>query len=565
VRRLLAVPLLLLVISACSPSPAAPVASGGRQQSATTSSKTLVLVSAGELPSFSYNKLLSTASAQSSRGSGEHVLNAKLVLLDEHGLPRPFLAEALPTVGTDTWTVLPDGRMELTYRLKPNLTWHDGQPVTAEDFVFAWSVYATPAFGIAANAGAKYIEGVVAPDARTVTVRWKQAYPEAVNETTLVAPLPRHLLELPLQTLEPDAFMSLPFWTDRYVGAGPWKLDDYQRGSFFSGVAFNGFVFGRPKIDRIRVIYRPDPNTMVASILAGEAHFAIGDSLYGEDGIAIEQAWGTTGGTVLYETLNSRVMEFQMRPEFAVPPQLASDRRVRQALAYVIDREPIMEVITMGRGILRDVYTHPDADGYDVIARAAPIRYRPDLQRATGLLQAAGFTRGADGWLTPTGERFTFEEWYLTASNNARESAILVERLRSFGIDASGYQFGTQRTSQEDRSKTPGMFGGNIPDPSVYASEDVARPENRWTGRNRFGYVNPELDRLITAYNTTLDHDPRIQQMAQMERIANEDLPAFPLYWIPRVVPAPASLKGVVKKLAPTAGDERRIWEWSWD
>src|SRR5437762_146946 len=59
VRRLLAVPLLLLVISACSPPPPAPAASGG-QPSATTSSKTLVLVCAGELPSFSYNKLLST-------------------------------------------------------------------------------------------------------------------------------------------------------------------------------------------------------------------------------------------------------------------------------------------------------------------------------------------------------------------------------------------------------------------------------------------------------------------------------------------------------------------------
>jgi ABC-type transport system substrate-binding protein len=314
------------------------------------------------------------------------------------------------------------------------------------------------------------------------------------------------------------------------------------------------------------VIYRPDPNTMVASIIAGESHFVIGDSLYSEDGTTIEKAWGNTGGTVMYEGLNSRVMEFQMRPAFAIPPQLATGIRVRQALAYVIDRQALMEVVTAGKGILRDVFTHPDAPGYDVISKAAPIRYRPDARRAEDLLQAAGFARGADrGWLTPAGDRFTFEEWYLTASNNERESAVLVDELRTFGIEASGHVFGTLRTSQEDRSKSPGIFGGNIADPSVYTSEEVAGPENRWTGRNRFGYVNLEMDALISAYNTTLDASVRIQQMAQMERIANEDLPALPLYWIPRVVPVPSSLKGVVKKLAPAAGDERRIWEWYWE
>ena len=53
--------------------------------------------------------------------------------------------------------------------------------------------------------------------------------------------------------------------------------------------------------------------------------------------------------------------------------------------------------------------------------------------------------------------------------------------------------------------------------------------------------------------------------MAQMERIANADLPALPMYWVPRVVPVAAGLKGVGRKLARTAGDERGIWAWSWE
>lgn len=67
----------------------------------------------------------------------KRLFNADLAILDERGLPRPYLAEALPQLNTDSWRVYPDGRMETTYRLKPNLTWHDGVPLVADDFVFA--------------------------------------------------------------------------------------------------------------------------------------------------------------------------------------------------------------------------------------------------------------------------------------------------------------------------------------------------------------------------------------------------------------------------------------------
>ena len=54
-------------------------------------------------------------------------------LLNERALPVPYLATALPQLETDTWRVLPDGRMETTFVLRPGLTWHDGEPLTAED------------------------------------------------------------------------------------------------------------------------------------------------------------------------------------------------------------------------------------------------------------------------------------------------------------------------------------------------------------------------------------------------------------------------------------------------
>jgi ABC-type transport system substrate-binding protein len=68
----------------------------------------------------------------------EGLFPAGLTQRDQFRVPQPQLAEALPRLNTDTWKVFPDGQMETTYRLRPNLTWQDGQPFTAEDFGFTW-------------------------------------------------------------------------------------------------------------------------------------------------------------------------------------------------------------------------------------------------------------------------------------------------------------------------------------------------------------------------------------------------------------------------------------------
>jgi peptide/nickel transport system substrate-binding protein len=526
--------------------------------------RTLVMISPGELPSFADKQILPAGAAVTTRMRGKEIVNAKLAFRDEQGLPFPVLAETLPELNTDTWRVFPDGRMETTYRLRPNLTWHDGHPITAEDWAFAWRVYATPEFGVARTGGFRFVEEVTAPDPRTVVLRWRQPYPQAVEEIDALPPLPRHILNEPFAQLEPEPFMSLAFWRDEYVGAGPYRLERREPGAFFEASAFEGFAFGRPRIDRVRVIYIPDTNTGIATLLSGEAHFYMESALFGEDGIVLERQWGPGGGNVLYEPISPRAMGIQQRPEIAVPTELGSDARVRRGLAYATDREALLEAITGGKGLLRDVYTHPHADYYETVLRAVPVRYRYDARRAQQLLEEVGFTRGADGnWLTPRGDRLTLEQWYIAGASNERESNILVAGWRSFGIEASSHLWGVQRTSAEERAKISGLFGGshNVDD---FHTRDTARPETRWTGSNRYGFVNREYDRLVEAWETTLARPERIQHLAQMERIVMEELPTIPLYYNPRVIAYAAGLKGVARKLVDEGGVERKLWEWEW-
>src|SRR5204863_9676367 len=77
---------------------------------------------------------------QTTLDTTRRLFNAELTLVDDTGTTRPFLAAELPTLNTDTWRVFSDVQMETTYRLRGGVTWHDGEPLTADDFVFGWRV-----------------------------------------------------------------------------------------------------------------------------------------------------------------------------------------------------------------------------------------------------------------------------------------------------------------------------------------------------------------------------------------------------------------------------------------
>jgi ABC-type transport system substrate-binding protein len=116
-----------------------------------------------------------------SQGATEGVkrpYNAFLGLMDGAGLAQPYLAEVLPELNTPSWQLFPDGRMETVHRLRPNLTWHDGAPLTADDFVFAWQVYSAPGSRVFTAKPQDLIDEVVASDARTILIR--HPYPLAV-------------------------------------------------------------------------------------------------------------------------------------------------------------------------------------------------------------------------------------------------------------------------------------------------------------------------------------------------------------------------------------------------
>src|SRR5438094_571599 len=243
--------LLALVVSAAcaAPTPTAPTTTGDQppgQTAAPHISRTLVMAGRSETPSVASRplRLFGLTSTTVTR-----LFNAGLSLRDGQGTFRPYLAESLPELNTDSWKVFPDGRMETTYRLKPNLVWHDGTALSAQDFVFALQVYSHPDVTALFDPNPQnVIDEVLASDDRTVVIRWRQLYFEAGaldNGKMGFLPLPRHILAQPMQA-DPASVANHPYWAQEFVGLGPYRLERWEAGSFIEGAAFDGHVLGRP-------------------------------------------------------------------------------------------------------------------------------------------------------------------------------------------------------------------------------------------------------------------------------------------------------------------------------
>ena len=169
------VPWIFFLLAACAPTPSQGPGSGQPEQPAVAQpSRTLRLALRAEPISLAGTFLFPINLATFTQ---RRIFNAGLTLIDGESAVHPYLADSLPQLNTESWKVFPDGRMETIYPLRTGLTWHDGTPLTAEDFVFAWRVYTTPELGISGSPPHSLMEEVSAPDPRTIVIRWKSSFP----------------------------------------------------------------------------------------------------------------------------------------------------------------------------------------------------------------------------------------------------------------------------------------------------------------------------------------------------------------------------------------------------
>lgn len=199
-----------LGVAACSPAGrGTPAVSDGAQSPQGAIQRTLVVGIRAEPTSVAIKSVGPSSFAGNSLVT--RLFNTDLAMIDDRGALRPYLAETLPRLDTDSWRVSLDGQMDVIWKFRPGIVWQDGTPFSMEDFLFAWQVYSKPELGAAGTPSMRATQGIEALDDRTVLVRYGVPFPDAL--TDVLEPLPRHLLEDSFQQTDANTFGNQPYWT----------------------------------------------------------------------------------------------------------------------------------------------------------------------------------------------------------------------------------------------------------------------------------------------------------------------------------------------------------------
>jgi len=415
---------------------------------------------------------------------------------DEHLNVKPGLA--------DRWDI-PDP-LTYVFHLHPGVKFHNGAPLTSRDVKWTFDSLLGGKIRSTKSAAYRLVDRIEAPDDLTVIFHLKEPY------ATLLWNLSDGVIGIvpsgSLSEISDHPIGSGPF---RFVSAEPDKEIVLERNEEYWGQ--------KARLERVRFAIVPDMTTRALELRKGTADIAI-NSLTPDMVVTLQKEPKLSvlrgPGTVL------QYMGFNYRDP------ILKDVRVRQALAYAIDRRPMLEYLWRGLAQPAASILPPQSWAYSADVRT----YNYDPERARQLLDSAGYP--ATG-----GVRFHLMMKTSTDENTRLMVAVLQQQLRQVQIqlDIRTYEFGTFFA---DVSRGAFQFyslrwiGGNE-DPDIF---EYAFHSSKFTpnGANRSFYSNPQVDRLIDQARSELDQGKRKQLYAQIQRILAEDLPSINLWYLDNVL-----------------------------
>ncbi len=443
-------------------------------------------------------------------GGGDRLVSGKVV---EGLLTYDFDLNPKPQLATQ-WSVSPDG-LEYTFKLRPDVKWHDGQPFTSQDV--AYSLLQAKEIHPRGRATFANVKEVRTPDPLTAVVVLSAPAPYLLNalaaaETPIV---PRHIYA------QGDARVNPA--NQAPIGTGPFRFKEWVKGSHIVYERNPEYWdAGKPKIDRLIVRIIPDASARAAALESGELDLAGGNP------VALSELQRfTTLPNLAVTTEGNNYQPQQVQLEFNISNPYFKDERVRQAVALALDRKTIVDTIYFGYAIPAPSPISPlDARFYDETVESYPL----DLKKSDELLDAAGFPRGKDG------KRFAVTLDYNPFAPERLQLAYYIKQaLAKVGVDVTirTQDFPTfVKRVYTDRDFDFEINGlSNIVDPTVgvqraYWSKNISRGVPFSNGS---GYSNPEVDRLLEAAATEPSPEKRKELFNQFQQIIAREVPLINL------------------------------------
>ena len=430
---------------------------------------------------------------------------------------RPDLAAGFPALG--------DGGKTWTVPLRRGARWSDGRAITADDVVSTVKIQRDKTLATDAIFDWDKLDHLEKVDDYTVKFVLTEVYAPFLANSLVTFVAPAHVYGV----IDPARMKQDPIGTTPTVTGGPFKFDKRTRGQEVDLVANPTYYNGRPHFDRIVERVIPDAASAAGALLSGEVGWQ-------PDAPASEVSKITGSATFVrkYPDLGYYDLRFNDRAD-----HLFGDRRVRQALAYALDKTALVREVTGGSGtpVAGDIV--PTSWAYD---GAATVRYQQNLDRSRALLNEAGWTAGADGVLVKGGKRFS-TDLLVRRDSDARNAAAaqVAQKARAIGMELkpapTDFQvfFNPLKDGTFDVALS-GFATGPDPDNYFLFHSSQIRPENNPAGVNWSGFSNPELDRLIADERSTLLQSPSATRAArrkifsQVEKLLGDELVTYFLW-----------------------------------
>ncbi len=410
--------------------------------------------------------------------------------------------QIIPDLATN-WEVSEDG-LSITFYLRDDAKWHDGEPVTSEDVKYTFdTIKANPSYYFSTKL--QIVDSITTPDDYTVVFNMNTADVSFIADLGWYATfiLPEHVFNNG-QTWEENPATKDP------IGSGPFKFSNFKQGESITIVKNADYHEGSPKLDKIIFSIIPDEATAIQALLNGE--------IDAYENVPSANVSELEASSFIRLALNE--YPSPMRIIFNLKDEKVADVAVRKAIATAINREEISEKIFNG-------VQKPEYNFYpSLIEWASNSEDRsPDfnIEAARKILEDAGYTQDANGYYVTGITIDVFE------GNGYPDTAKLMEAsLKEAGIEliVQVHEFNAwdEKVSQR-RDFIIEMQGGFMgPDPAALAKRiGTGQPSN-------YGeYSNEEFDRLCAEAAATGDQEERARLYKEAQKVLSEDLPYVPI------------------------------------
>ena len=466
---------------------------------------------------------------------------------DTEGNLVPMLATEIPSRANGGLSA--DGR-QVTWKLKPGVTWHDGRPFTADDVVFTAAYAGDPATATVTVANYKDLK-VEKIDSHTVRVTYARPTPfwaEAFTGSFGMI-LPKHVFEPYAGAKSRENPANV-----KPVGTGPYKFLDFKPGDMLRAVANPTYhVPNQPFFDSLELKGGGDALSAARAVLqTGEFDFAW--NLAVEDEILKRLEAGGKGKLIFLEGSDIEFISLNCTdPWNEVDGERGSikskhpafqDKAVRDAMAMLIDRKGVQDFI-YGRGGIATSNFLNNPPRY----RSPNTKYEFNIDKAGQILEAAGWKKGGDGIRAKGNVKLKFVFQTSVSQPRQKCQAIVKDACTKAGIDlelksvTAAVFFGSDVANPDTYQK----FWSDIqmytttmtqPDPQIFmeqfTSEQISQKANKWASRNLVRWSNAEYDAAFKAAQIEFDPVKRAALFIRMNDLLVADKHVIPLFARPR-------------------------------